>query len=74
MKKALVIFNEKIDGLDAKFVCNIHDEWQLEVEDTSAKTVGELGVGAIVQAGLELNLECPLDGEYNVGDNWSETH
>ena len=74
MKKALVIFNEKIAGLDAKFVCNIHDEWQLEVEEMSANTVGNLGVGAIVQAGLELNLKCPLDGEYHVGTDWSATH
>ena len=26
------------------------------------------------EAGISLNLNCPLDGEYKVGNNWSETH
>ncbi len=74
MKKALVIFNEKIKDLPAEFVANVHDEWQVETAQMSADTVGNLGVEAIIQAGIELNLNCPLDGEYNVGSNWSETH
>lgn len=76
MKKALVILNEKIKekGLDAHFVANVHDEWQIETEEMSADTVGNLGVGAIREAGIHFNLNCPLDGEYNVGNNWSETH
>ena len=74
MKKALVIFNEKIKDLPAEFVANVHDEWQVETEQMSADTVGNFGVEAIIQAGIELNLNCPLDGEYNVGSNWSETH
>ena len=73
-KKALVIVNEKIKDLPAEFVANVHDEWQVETEQMSADTVGNLGVEAIIQAGIELNLNCPLDGEYNVGSNWSETH
>ncbi len=74
MKKALIIFNEKIAHLDAHFVANVHDEWQIEAEETIADSVGNLGVESIIQAGVELNLNCPLDGEYNVGSNWSETH
>ena len=74
MKQALVIFYEKLGGLDAKFVCNVHDEWQLEVVADQADEVGRLGVEAIIEAGKVLNLKCPLDGEYNVGINWSETH
>jgi hypothetical protein len=74
MKQALVFFNRKLQGMDAKFVCNIHDEWQLEVIEDSADAVGILGVEAIVEAGKYLNLKCPLDGEYNVGTDWSATH
>jgi len=74
MKKAVIIFNEKIKDLPADFVMNVHDEWQLETEAMSAGTVGSLGVEAIIEAGLAFNLNCPLDGEYNVGSNWSETH
>ena len=76
MKQALVLFNREIkkEQLDAHFVANVHDEWQLQVADKDAERVGELGVAAIIAAGEHLNLKCPLDGEYNVGNNWSETH
>ena len=74
MKKAVIILNEKIKGLDANFVANVHDEWQIEADESVADEVGRLGVEAIIEAGLYFDLKCPLDGEYNVGDNWSETH
>ncbi len=76
MKEALVLFNRTIKekGLDAHFVGNIHDEWQLEVREDLAEQVGQLGVQAIEEAGKTLELKCPLTGEYNVGINWSETH
>ena len=76
MKKALQLLNEYIleKNLDAHFVANIHDEWQIEVAEKDAKEVGELGVLAIKNAGLAFDMKCPLDGEYNVGDNWNETH
>lgn len=76
MKKGLLLLNEKIKehNLDAKFVGNIHDEWQIEVLAEHAEQVGKLGVEAIEQAGVHFNLRCPLTGEYKVGDNWSETH
>jgi len=76
MKKALELLNSYIidNDLDAHFVANIHDEWQIEVIKKDAKLVGELGIKAIQNAGLAFNMKCPLDGEYNIGDNWSETH
>ena len=74
MKQAQVILADKIKDLDAAFVANVHDEWQIEVRADQAETVGKLGVEAIVEAGLHFNMDCPLDGEYNIGDNWYETH
>jgi len=76
MKKALVIFDKyiKLHELDAHFVANVHDEGQLEVKEEEAELVGQLGVKAIVEAGKALRLNCPLDGEYKVGDNWKQTH
>ena len=76
MKKALVIFDKyiKLHELDAHFVANVHDEWQLEVKEEEAELVGQLGVKAIVEAGKALRLNCTLDGEYKVGDNWKQTH
>ena len=74
MKEALVILNNHIKHLDANFVANVHDEWQIEAREDIADKVGQLGVQAIKEAGISLGLNCPLDGEYNIGNNWSETH
>ena len=74
MKQALIIFEESISNLKARIVANVHDEWQVEVHEDFADLVGGLGVKAIIGAGKVLDLKCPLDGEYNVGNNWAETH
>ena len=74
MKEALVILNNKLSPYDAHFVANVHDEWQLEVVEEEADYVGQLGVEALEEAGVSLSLECPLTGEYKVGNNWKETH
>ena len=60
--------------IDYKFVANIHDEWQVEVKTEHAEQFGKLGVEALVEAGEYYKLRCPLDGEYKIGSNWSETH
>lgn len=36
--------------------------------------VGETQVKAIIQAGIHLKSNCPLDGEYKVGQSWKDTH
>tara|TARA_R110001592_G_scaffold50643_2_gene156593 strand:- start:1175 stop:2917 length:1743 start_codon:yes stop_codon:yes gene_type:complete len=76
MKKAMLILQELIDlnTIDAKFVANIHDEWQIQVKEEQSEFVGELGVQAIEQAGQHFNMRCPLTGEYKIGDSWNETH
>ena len=76
MKKALVILesNIRLNTLDAKFVANIHDEWQIQVLESQADFVGRLGVEAIEKAGQHYNMRCPLTGEYKIGDSWYETH
>tara|TARA_S200002703_G_scaffold95634_1_gene82707 strand:+ start:2851 stop:4644 length:1794 start_codon:yes stop_codon:yes gene_type:complete len=76
MKTALVLLHNRIKqlNLDASFVGNIHDEWQIEVKEDQAEQVGQLGVQALKDTTEVLKLNCPLDGEYQIGDNWSETH
>ena len=76
MKKALIDLDLKLrlNTLDYKFVANIHDEWQIEVKESQAEFAGSLAVDSIIKAGEEFNLRCPLDGEYKIGGNWSETH
>ena len=76
MKKAMCILQELINlnALDAKFVANIHDEWQIQVKESQAEFVGQLGVEAIEKASEHFNMRCPLTGEYKIGENWYETH
>ena len=74
MKQALVILHDALQGTSARFCANVHDEWQIECLPEEAERVGQAAVSAIRAAGKALNLRCPLDGEYKVGSNWSETH
>jgi len=76
MKHAMInLYRDiKLNTLDAHFVCNVHDEWQIEALEKQSDCVGQLGVDAIRRTGQELELFCELDGEYKIGDNWSETH
>ena len=76
MKQGLVLLDNvlKLNAVEYKFVANIHDEWQIEVPEDKADFIGQFAVDSIVKAGEHFNLRCPLDGEYKIGDNWSETH
>jgi len=76
MKKALCLLDErlKLASIDYKFVANIHDEWQIEVRECQAMRVGQLAVESIKDSAKYFNMRCPLDGEYKIGSNWSETH
>ena len=76
MKQAVVILHKKLrkSKIDFKMVANVHDEWQIEVEEQRAEEAGILGKEAIKEAGIMLNMRCPLDGEYKVGNSWKETH
>lgn len=81
MKRALVIADQRLRELgeltwevDGEFVLNVHDEFQSEVLEKHAHTVGRVMADSIRAAGEHYNLRCPLDAGYDVGDNWSETH
>ena len=76
MKRALIILHKKLKCgiIQAHYVANVHDEWQIEVEEEDADRVGRMGVEAIKEAGLYYNLRCPTSGEYKIGNTWKETH
>lgn len=74
MKMALVILAETADPERYDFILNVHDEFQAEVDEDYAEEFGRLAVEAIREAGKRLNLRCPLDGEYKIGQSWQETH
>ncbi len=76
MKRGLIILNDALQDsdVDAHVVANVHDEWQLETWHEDVDRLGDMAVNAIRQAGHYYKLNCPLDAEYKVGENWSETH
>jgi len=76
MKRAVVLLDKfaKEYNINYKLVGQIHDEIQAEVQESQADFFGSLGVDCIKKAGIDFKLNCPLDGEYNVGMTWKETH
>ena len=61
-------------GLDAKLVASVHDEYQFEVANPDIKPFTEITREAIQSTEKILNLNCMLDSNFKVGNNWSETH
>ena len=76
MKQAMINLYQliKLNTLDACFVANIHDEWQLQVKESQADAVGRMGVESIEKVTEQFNMRCNLTGQYKIGGNWSETH
>lgn len=76
MKQALVFLHKDLtkQKIPFKLVANVHDEWQIEVPEKYAEQVGRSGVTAITDAGVEFKMNCPLTGEYKIGDTWKQTH
>ena len=80
MQYALVFLSGWLDdhgwkhGVEYGFVANIHDEIQAEVREDLAEAYAKLACAAITYAGEYLKISCPHKGEYQIGNNWSETH
>jgi DNA polymerase I-like protein with 3'-5' exonuclease and polymerase domains len=76
MKLACVLAARQLAAHDIPhgFLLNCHDEFQLETPASHAVQVGNICVDSIILAGKRLKIQCPLDGEYKIGKNWSETH
>lgn len=80
MKRALVILDNNLQalglvpGVNYEFVVNVHDEWQIEVDEDKAELVGKEAQDAIRLAGEYYKFRCPLAGNSVVGTNWAETH
>jgi len=73
MKQALVEFAEMAKR-PYELHGNIHDEVQFSCDEKDADALGRTFVNALKRAGKNLHFKCPLDGEYSIGANWSETH
>jgi len=76
MKKALCLLDEYaiLWGIDYNFIGNIHDEIQTEVRAGKSDVFGRLATSCMQAAGLYYKLNCPLEGDYKVGNTWADTH
>lgn len=82
MKLSLILLDKKLQKINLRynfdyFYCaNVHDEFQLAVRDQGGlpETVGKLAVESIKEAGEYFKFNCPLDGEYKIGQSWADTH
>ena len=81
MKRFLVILKARltnagyVSGTDYWIVLNIHDEIQVETKNKAmAEFIGHHCKQAIKEAGEYYDFKCPIDGEFSIGKNWSETH
>jgi len=75
-KQWLVHMDERIraKGIDAKLVASVHDEYQFEVSKKDTTIFGQITKDAMKDTEATLNVKCPLDCEYKVGNTWAETH
>ena len=77
MKHANIMWRCWLDEEDIRYkqVDFVHDEWQTEAYTwEEAKAIGRIQCDAIVVAGRELGLKCPLAGQSNIGLTWRHTH
>ena len=75
-KQWLVHMDEHIrkTGVDVKLVASIHDEYQFEVAKKDVERFGKITKDAMLETTMTLDMKCPLDCEYKVGNTWAETH
>ena len=75
-KQWLVHMDERIraKGIEAKLVASVHDEYQFEVSKKDTTIFGQITKDAMKDTEATLDVKCPLDCEYKVGNTWAETH
>lgn len=73
MKWAMRRWVDKL-GDRARLVNYVHDEWQTECKPEDAEMVGQVQAESIHLAGVHFDLKCPMEGSYDIGTNWYETH
>lgn len=84
MKRATLLWQDKLKLYDAKLVNFVHDEWQTECPNDIEKAlaIARMQADSLRIVGEQLNLKCPLAGsywndddkDYTIATNWSKTH
>lgn len=80
-KKANIIFWDKMEARGIPLgdervqqAVQMHDEVQLMAKEDIAEIVRSTAIDSIREAGLHFKLNCTLDADAKIGDNWYETH
>lgn len=55
-------------------MAHVHDEYQLCCHEADSEFIGKVSADAFTKAGEWLGFRIRLDGEYQIGANWAETH
>lgn len=76
MKRAMVDYQAelKAKGVWFKQRLIVHDEFVTETKKNDVDIVGQTMIQSIVDAGLKLGSNCPLDGDMKQGNTWAECH
>lgn len=61
-------------GVDYGIVCFYHDEYTIECREEIAQEVAKIAEQCIVDAGKFYNIECPHEGDAQIGNDWYEIH
>lgn len=64
----------KAFGEQVKQVAYVHDELQFSCPANIADAAGKIITDAAIEAGNRLGIRMPINAEYKIGRNWSETH
>ena len=64
----------KIYGNKVKQVAYVHDELQFSCPASIADAAGKIITDSAIEAGARLGIKMPINAEYKIGSNWSETH
>ena len=78
VKTSTILLHSRIDWEEwqdrVSMVAHIHDEMQFQVRADLTDKLGKAAIKAIKESKYIYNFNCPLDGEYKVGQSWAETH
>lgn len=70
------IIRDEFDGYynRAHQIWWVHDEIAFDTDESIAEDIGKACVRGFERSGLVLKLNCPITGEYKIGNNWAEIH
>jgi DNA polymerase I len=69
-KLALVYVRDELEGLDARLINSIHDEFVIECAEEQAEEVSEKTQAAMVRAGEDILEKVPVEVEATISREW----